>query len=124
MGSGVYAWEFERAEHAVEVKVEGPLTFNDPELMVEAALDGLGVAYVFEERVRPLVAAGRLVRLLADWTPTFPGFFLYHPSRRQPPPALAALVEALRRHRWHAARGQLEAKQDVAQYRPGDDAWR
>jgi DNA-binding transcriptional LysR family regulator len=96
---GRYAWEFERDGREIEVKVEGPLTFNEPEMMLDAALDGLGVAYVLEHRAQALVAAGRLVRLLEDWTPLFPGFFLYYPSRRQVPPTLAALIAVLRRHR-------------------------
>jgi DNA-binding transcriptional LysR family regulator len=94
---GVYAWEFERGGREVEVKVEGPLTFNEPEMMLNAALDGLGVAYVLEDRAKPFIAAGRLVRLLEDWTPPFPGFFVYYPSRRQVPPTLAALLAILRR---------------------------
>jgi DNA-binding transcriptional LysR family regulator len=96
---GPYAWEFERDGRKIEVKVEGPLTFNEPEMMLDAALDGLGVAYVLEHQAEPFVAAGRLVRLLEDWTPPFPGFYLYYPSRRQVPPTLAALVAVLRRQR-------------------------
>jgi DNA-binding transcriptional LysR family regulator len=97
----IYAWEFEKNGRALNVKVDGLLTFNEPELMLEAALDGLGVAYIFEEQVIAHVAAGRLVRLLSDWTPAFPGFFFYYPSRRQQPPALTAFLNALRRH-WTA----------------------
>jgi DNA-binding transcriptional LysR family regulator len=96
---GPYAWKFERDGREIEVKVEGPLTFNEPEMMLDAALDGLGVAYVLEHQAEPFVAAGRLVRLLEDWTPPFPGFYLYYPSRRQVPPTLAALVAVLRRQR-------------------------
>lgn len=92
-------WEFEREGRALDVKVTGPLTFNEPELMLEAALDGLGVAYVLEEAAEPHIVTGRLVRLLEDWTPPFPGYFLYYPSRRQLPPTLAALIAALRRGR-------------------------
>jgi DNA-binding transcriptional LysR family regulator len=91
-------WEFERDGRDLQVKVEGPLTVNDPELAVDAALDGLGLAYVLESRAAPFLADGRLVRLLADWTAPFPGFFLYYPSRRQIPPTLAALI-AMLRHR-------------------------
>lgn len=97
----IYAWEFEKDERALNVKVDGLLTFNEPELMLEAALDGLGIAYIFEEQIVAHVAAGRLVRLLSDWTPAFPGFFFYYPSRRQQPPALTAFLNALRRH-WTA----------------------
>jgi len=97
----IYAWEFEKDGRALNVKVDGLLTSNEPELMLEAALDGLGVAYIFEEQIVAHVAAGRLVHLLADWTPAFPGFFCYYPSRRQQPPALTAFLNALRRH-WTA----------------------
>ena len=98
MASGaIYAWEFEKDGRALEAKVDGPLTFNDPGLLLGAALDGLGVACVFEEQAAAAIAAGRLVRLLEDWTPAFPGYFLYSPARRQGPPALAALVAMLRR---------------------------
>lgn len=101
MASGeTYDWEFERDGRALDIKVTGPLTFNEPELMLEAALDGLGVAYILDQQAQAHIAAGRLVRLLDDWTPPFPGYFLYYPSRRQVPPTLAALIAALRhRHR-------------------------
>lgn len=96
-GGVVIPWEFDRDGHAVSVDVAGPLTVNEPELAVDAALDGLGMAYVLEERAASHIAAGRLVRLLEDWTQPFPGFFLYYPSRRQLQPTLAALIEILRR---------------------------
>lgn len=100
MASGaLYAWEFERDGRELAVKVDGPLIFNDPAPAVQAALAGLGVAYVLEDHARPHVAAGRLVSLLRDWTPLFPGYFLYYPSRVQTPPVLAAFIAALRRRR-------------------------
>ncbi len=102
---GLYAWEFERDGRALDVKVEGPLTFNEPALMLEAAVDGLGVAYVLEGQASPSIAEGRLIRLLEDWTPAFPGYFLYYPSRHQTPPVLAALVATLRRWRSRPASG-------------------
>lgn len=105
MSSGaIYAWEFEKDGHGLNVKVDGLLTFNEPELMLEAALDGLGVAYIFQEQIEAYVAAGRLVHLLEDWTPAFSGFFCYYPSRRQQPPALEAFLNALRRH-WKTREG-------------------
>lgn len=98
MSSGtLYAWEFELEGRDIQVKVEGPLTFNEPALMLDAALAGAGLAYVLEDQAAPFVAAGRLVRLLTEWTPPFPGYFLYFPSRRQMPPVLGALLAALRR---------------------------
>ncbi|WP_419759028.1 LysR family transcriptional regulator [Acidisoma sp.] len=92
-------WEFERDGRALAIKVTGPLTYNEPEMMIEAAVDGLGVAYVLEDQAKPHLVAGRLVRLLEDWMAPFPGYFLYYPSRRQMPPVLSALVAALRRSR-------------------------
>jgi DNA-binding transcriptional LysR family regulator len=93
---GLYAWEFEKAGRELSVRVEGSLVFNDTDLLLMAALDGCGLASAFEAQVAEHVASGRLIRVLEDWCPTYPGFFLYYPSRRQTPPALAALVEALR----------------------------
>lgn len=93
---GLYAWEFEKAGREINVRVEGPLVFNSVTLVLMAALEGLGLAYVPEDVVRTHVTEGRLVRLLADWCPPFSGYHLYYPSRRQPTPAFALLVEALR----------------------------
>ena len=76
--------------------MSGPLTFNEPALLLECALGGLGIAYVLEHEAAPFLRTGRLVRLLEDWTPPFPGFFLYYPSRRQIRPVLAALIQVLR----------------------------
>ena len=96
-GSGpVYRWEFEKRGKPVTVSVAGPLTVNDAEFMIRAALDGVGLAYTLEDYVAEHVARGELVRVLEDWCPPFDGYFLYYPSRRHQPPALQALVEALR----------------------------
>lgn len=102
-GSGAsYAWEFERGKEELTVQVSGGAVTNDPGIMMEAALDGLGIAYVLEHEAERFVREGRLVRLLADWTPPFPGFHLYYPSRRQMRPVLAAFLDTLKR----AARGR------------------
>ena len=93
----IYAWEFECDGQALEVRVSGPLTFNEPELMLEAALDGLGVGYLLNHEVARHIQEGRLVQLLTRWTPSFPGFHLYYSSRRQMRPVLAAFIEAVRR---------------------------
>ncbi|BBK32575.1 DNA-binding transcriptional LysR family regulator [Stella humosa] len=93
---GLYAWEFERDGREFSVRVEGPLVFNTMQLRMNAALSGLGLAYLPEDAVRPHVAAGRLVRVLADWCAPFSGYHLYYPSRRQHRPAFALLVDALR----------------------------
>lgn len=96
---GVYAWEFEKNGREVKVHVEGQLVFNNITLRLNAALAGLGVAYLPEDQVQAHIAAGRLVRVLADWCTPFSGYHLYYPSRRQSSPAFALLVEALRYRR-------------------------
>lgn len=88
-----YRWEFERDGEEVLVEAEGPLTLNDQGLMVDAALAGVGLAYVFEAQVTRLLEEGRLVRVLEDWCPAYAGFFLYYPSRRQLPTALRAFLD-------------------------------
>ena len=93
---GLYAWEFERDGRELRVRVEGQLVFNTTALILKAAMAGFGLAYLPEEQVRTHLAAGRLVRALADWCPPFPGYHLYYPSRRQHTPAFALLVDALR----------------------------
>jgi DNA-binding transcriptional LysR family regulator len=93
---GLYAWEFEKNRRELNVRVEGQLVFNTAALILHAAVEGFGLAYLPEEQVRAHLADGRLVRVLADWCPPFPGYHLYYPSRRQPTPAFALLVEALR----------------------------
>jgi len=93
---GLYAWEFETGGREVRVRVEGQLVFNNIRLKLNAALAGLGLAYIIEDQVQDHIAEGRLVRVLADWCPPFSGYHLYYPSRRQPTPAFARLVEALR----------------------------
>jgi DNA-binding transcriptional LysR family regulator len=93
---GLYAWEFEKAGREVKVHVEGQLVFNNIALPLNAALAGLGLAYLPEDQVQPDIAAGRLERVLADWCPPFSGYHLYYPSRRQSSPAFALLVDALR----------------------------
>ena len=93
---GLYAWEFENDGHELRVRVEGQLVFNSIALMLEAALAGFGLAYLPEGRVQTHLATGRLIRVLADWCPPFSGYHLYYASRRQPAPAFAVLVDALR----------------------------
>jgi DNA-binding transcriptional LysR family regulator len=92
----IYAWEFEKRGRALKVRVEGQLVFNNIALRVNAALAGLGLAYLSEDQVQEHVAEGRLVRVLGDWCPPFSAYHLYYPSRRQAAPAFALLVEALR----------------------------
>ncbi len=93
---GLYAWEFEKGKRELKVRVEGQLVFNTIALRLRAALAGLGLAYLPEDQAQAHLAEGRLIRVLADWCAPFPGYHLYYPSRRQPTPAFALLVEALR----------------------------
>ncbi|MGO8858451.1 MAG: LysR substrate-binding domain-containing protein [Steroidobacteraceae bacterium] len=93
---GLYTWEFEKNGRELKAHVEGQLVFNNIALRVNAALAGLGLAYLPEDQVEAHIAAGRLVRVLADWCPPFSGYHLYYPSRRQSSPAFALLVDALR----------------------------
>lgn len=93
---GLYAWEFEKDGQSLNVKVQGQLTFNGSAPMLRAALAGFGLACVPEDLVQEHVTAGRLVHVLRDWAPTFPGYHLYYASRHQSSPALALLVKALR----------------------------
>ncbi len=93
---GLYAWEFEKAGRELRVRVEGQLVLNGPAPIRKAALAGLGLAYLLEGHVASDLESGALVRVLDDWCPPFSGYHLYYPSRRQQPPALSVLVEALR----------------------------
>jgi DNA-binding transcriptional LysR family regulator len=93
---GLYAWEFEKDGRELRVWVEGQLVFNTTALIQEAAQDGFGVAYLPEDAVQAQLDRGALIRVLDDWCAPFSGYHLYYPSRRQLPPALALLVEALR----------------------------
>lgn len=95
-GGGLYAWEFEKDGQELRVRVAGQLTFNTSYPMVEAAVKGLGVAYVPEDLVAAELESGTLVALLEDWTPPFPGYYLYYPSRHQNSPAFRVIVDALR----------------------------
>lgn len=94
--SGVYRWEFEKGRKLVTVYPKGPATFDDPDLVIRAVLNGMGIGTSLEESVRERIAKGQLVQVLRDWCPVFPGYFLYYPSRRNQPAALAALIETLR----------------------------
>ncbi len=93
---GLFAWEFEKRGRELKVRVEGPLVFNNITLRLHAALAGFGLAYLPDDQVQTHLADGRLIRVLEDWCPSFSGYHLYYPSRRQTTPAFAVLVEALR----------------------------
>ncbi|MBW8813267.1 MAG: LysR family transcriptional regulator [Caulobacterales bacterium] len=91
-----YHWELEKPGDARRVVVDGPLTADDNELLTQAALDGAGIAFVLEPGVRHELEAGRLVAVLEDWCPPFPGYHVYYPSRRQVSPALRAFIDHMR----------------------------
>ena len=94
--SGVYRWEFEKGRKTVTVHPRGPATFDDPDLVIQAVLNGMGIGTAMEQPLQGRIAKGHLVQVLRDWCPTFPGYFLYYPSRRNQPVALAALIDTLR----------------------------
>jgi DNA-binding transcriptional LysR family regulator len=93
---GLWAWEFEAKGREIKIRVEGQLVFNNIFHVLDAALAGLGLAYVPEEIALPYIAKARLKRVLEEWSPYWDGYHLYYPSRRQSSPAFVALVEALR----------------------------
>ncbi|RYF68385.1 MAG: LysR family transcriptional regulator [Comamonadaceae bacterium] len=92
----LYAWDFQKGKKALNVNVDGQTVFNNTGLMLQAARDGMGFAYVPFDVMRPHIDAGELVPVLEDWWPSFPGYHLYYANRRQIAPALALVIEALR----------------------------
>ena len=95
-GESVYKWELDKGDESLAIAVNGSLLLDELDLVIQAALDGAGLAWVAEDRVTEHLASGALVRVLEDWCPPFPGFFVYYPSRRQQPAALTALIDTLR----------------------------
>jgi DNA-binding transcriptional LysR family regulator len=91
-----YEWPFERNGKSRKISVGGQVMVNVPDLAVRAAVDGLGIAYAMEAFVEPFLRSGQLVRVLEDWSPSFEGLFLYHPSHRQVPAALRAFIDMTR----------------------------
>ncbi len=95
--SGVIPWQFLVDGKLAEFEVHGSVIVNEPDLLIRAAIEGIGVVYIIEEYVAPMIADGRLISLLDDSVlPRMPGFFMFYPSRRQNPAALQALIEFLR----------------------------
>jgi DNA-binding transcriptional LysR family regulator len=92
----LYAWEFEKSGVELGIEVNGPLTLGDPALMIQAALDGAGIAFAFESQVADSIAERKLVRVLEDWCPYYSGFYLYYPGRRQVPGSLRAFIDFIR----------------------------
>jgi DNA-binding transcriptional LysR family regulator len=93
---GIYRWELDKGAQSLTVAVNGPLIVDDVEILIRAALEGVGLAFMSDVHAEPHLTSGALVRVLEDWCPPFPGFFLYYPSRRQQTAALAALIDTLR----------------------------
>ena len=93
---GLYAWDFDKDGQSLNVRVAGQTVFNNTFLMLQAALDGMGLAYVPYDLMQPHIEQGRLIPVLEDWWPEFPGYHLYYANRRQVSPALALVIEALR----------------------------
>jgi len=91
-----YRWEFDKGNQSLAVSVDGPLVTDDVQVLIRAAIDGVGLTFLMEEQAAPYLANGQLVRVLDDWCEPFAGYFLYYPSRRQRPAALSALIETLR----------------------------
>lgn len=93
---GLFMWEFEKNGQTLNVRIEGQLVFNNIAMRLESVLQGLGLAYMPEDVVRPYIEQGRLIRVLEDWCEPYSGYHLYYPSRRQSSPAFTLLREALR----------------------------
>jgi DNA-binding transcriptional LysR family regulator len=91
-----YRWEFDKGKQSLAVAVNGPLTVDDVQLLIRAAVDGVGLTFLMEQHAAPYLVNGQLVRVLEDWCEPFAGYFLYYPSRRQQSAALSALIDTLR----------------------------
>jgi len=92
-GGSIYEWEFEKGPQVTVAAVSGGIILNDPRLIIDAVLAGAGLGYVFEAQVADDIRSGRLMRVLEDWCPHYPGFFLYYPNRQLMRPALRAFVD-------------------------------
>ena len=95
-GESVYKWELDKGDESVAIAVSGSLVLDDEDLVLQAALDEAGVALAAEERAAAHISQGQLIRVMEDWTPPFPGYFLYYPHRKQQPAALSAVIETFR----------------------------
>ncbi len=90
-----YRWEFDKGKQSLAVAVDGPLVVDDVQLLIRAAIDGVGLTFLMEEHAAPYLANGQLLRVLEEWCEPFPGSVLYYPSRRQQPAALAACASRI-----------------------------
>jgi DNA-binding transcriptional LysR family regulator len=98
-GGNIWSWEFERRGEMINIDVDGLLTLDEPNLILEAALAGVGIAFMNEWNVEDQIADGRLVRVMDEWTPPFPGLYLYYPGRRNVPAGLRAMIELIKQKR-------------------------
>jgi DNA-binding transcriptional LysR family regulator len=94
--NGMYRWEFEKGKKSVTFNPQGSISFDDTELVIQAVRKGVGIGMSMEHVVMPMIKEGALIQVMKDWCPTFPGYFLYYPSRRNQPGTLAALISTLR----------------------------
>jgi DNA-binding transcriptional LysR family regulator len=92
----LYPWEFEKDGEAIALQLTGPLVLDNNDMMIAAALGGVGVAPIVQCTIERELQEGKLIQVLSDWSPRFPGFFLYYPGRRQHSLALRALVDFFR----------------------------
>lgn len=93
---GAMPWDFEKNGRKVNVRVKGQATFNTSPYVVDAAIAGLGLAFLLKDELAPHIKSGKLVRVLEDWCQPFPGYYLFYPSRRHPSPAFSLVLDALR----------------------------
>lgn len=100
---GLYPLAYAKDGEEITVRPKGRSIFNTVPMILAAVLDGVGLAALPDDVVEPMIAEGRLVQVLADWTPKRPGYHLYYPSRKQPSPAFSIVLDALRKHRASAA---------------------
>ncbi|WP_423371848.1 LysR family transcriptional regulator [Burkholderia sp. LMG 32019] len=117
----IYRWEFERRGVVETVNVSGPLTLTDQPLMVDAAIDGIGIAFVPDHLVRDALEDGRLERVLADWCPVMPGLCLYYPGHRHVSGGLRALIDMVRIHSPDANRAASQPAQRRKSRKPASD---
>lgn len=94
--NNIYAWELEKNGKKVRIHGEGPLTINHSPLLLQAALAGLGLAFVPETNVEQYLQSKELIQILPDWCPAFPGYHLYYPSKKQQPEAFSLFVQAMK----------------------------
>ncbi|CAD7037014.1 LysR family transcriptional regulator [Pseudorhizobium endolithicum] len=99
-GGTLVTWHFSDGDEEIEISPEGRLTVSSAPNELQAALAGRGIAHVFDDYAKPYLLSGRLVELLADWSPILPQWFLYYPSRRLPSATMRAFLDYMRSYHW------------------------